>query len=64
MLVLARKEGEKVDIAPNIVVTVLEVRSDEVRLGFEAPDDIKILRRELRLRDEALDNECYSDYKA
>ena len=37
MLVLSRKVGERVVIGDNIVVTVLEVKGRQVRLGFEAP---------------------------
>ena len=37
MLVLTRKTNEQLVIGENIVVTVVEVRPDRVRLGFEAP---------------------------
>ena len=47
MLVLSRKVGERVVIGDNIVVTVLEVKGRQVRLGFEAPPDIQIWRGEI-----------------
>ena len=47
MLVLTRKPGEKVLIGTGINVTVAEVKGNKVRLGFEAPDDVRILRAEL-----------------
>jgi len=47
MLVLSRKLGERVVIGDGIVVTVLEVKGKNVRLGFEAPSDISIWRGEL-----------------
>lgn len=47
MLVLSRKLGERVVIGDGIVVTVLEVKGKNVRLGFEAPADISIWRGEL-----------------
>ena len=47
MLVLSRKQGEKVIIGNGIAVTVLEVQGNRVRLGIEAPDDVRILREEL-----------------
>jgi carbon storage regulator len=47
MLILTRKVGEKVRIGPDIVLTVLEVESYRVRLGIEAPRDVKVLRAEL-----------------
>jgi carbon storage regulator len=50
MLVLTRKRGESVDIAGGLIrVIVVELRNGIVRLGFEAPDDIQINRREVEL---------------
>jgi carbon storage regulator len=48
MLVLTRKSGEKIHIGADIVVTVLEINGNKVRIGFDAPGDIAILRAELR----------------
>jgi carbon storage regulator len=47
MLVLSRKPGEKVVIGKSITLTVVEVEGNRVRLGFDAPDEIRILRAEL-----------------
>jgi carbon storage regulator len=47
MLVLTRKPGEKVLIGDGINVTVAEVKGNQVRLAFVAPDDVRILRAEL-----------------
>ena len=47
MLVLSRKLGEKVVIGGIITVTIVEVHGNRVRLGIEAPEDIRILREEL-----------------
>jgi len=47
MLVLSRKLGEKVVIGNGITVTVVEVKGNRVRLAFDAPDDVRILRGEL-----------------
>lgn len=47
MLVLARKRGESVVIGSEITVTVLEVRGDRVKLGFEAPGEVPIHRLEV-----------------
>jgi len=47
MLVLGRKVGEKILISDNITVTVLEVRGDRVRLGFDAEKSIPIHRAEV-----------------
>ena len=50
MLVLSRKPGEKVVIGNGITLTVVEVRGDRVRLAFDAPDQVRILRAELTCR--------------
>jgi carbon storage regulator len=50
MLVLSRKQGERVLIGPDVVVTLLEARDGRVRLGFEAPAGVPIHREEVRHR--------------
>jgi carbon storage regulator len=47
MLVLSRKPGEKVVIGNGITVTVVSVIGNKVRLAFDAPDQVRILRAEL-----------------
>lgn len=47
MLVLSRKESERIRLGDSIVVTVVRVSGDKVRLGIEAPADILVLREEL-----------------
>ncbi|WP_219834398.1 carbon storage regulator CsrA [Paenibacillus sp. R14(2021)] len=47
MLVLARKKGEAVVIQDNIEITVLEVNGDTIKLGFKAPREVEILRKEI-----------------
>jgi carbon storage regulator len=47
MLVLTRKPGEKVVISNGITVTVVEAQGNRVRLAFDAPDQVRILRGEL-----------------
>jgi len=47
MLVLSRKPGEKVIIGDGITLTVVEVKGNRVRIGIDAPDDVRILRAEL-----------------
>ncbi len=47
MLVLSRKEKERLMIGENIVVTIVGVSGGKVRLGIEAPADVSILREEL-----------------
>lgn len=47
MLVLRRKVGETVMIGNDIQVQVLAIEGDQIKLGFSAPQDIQILRKEL-----------------
>lgn len=57
MLVLARRIGEKVILTidkTRIVLTVVEVRGDKARIGFEAPQTVKIHREEVQ---QDIDNE-------
>ena len=48
MLVLSRKAGEHLQIGPDIYVTILEISKDRIRVGIEAPEDVKIIRTELK----------------
>ena len=47
MLVLSRKVDEQIMIGENIRITVVDIKGDKVRLGFEAPLDVPIHRREI-----------------
>jgi len=53
MLVLTRKTqeavvvGGSVDVDPTLIVTVLEIRSGRVKLGFEVAKDVPVHRQEV-----------------
>ncbi|EFH85002.1 carbon storage regulator [Ktedonobacter racemifer] len=47
MLVLRRKEGEKILLAGTILVEVLEVHEGKVKLGITAPPEVDIVREEI-----------------
>jgi carbon storage regulator len=47
MLVLTRKPQQKVMINDNIEVVYISYHGDSIRLGFKAPEDMKIMRAEL-----------------
>lgn len=47
MLILTRKIGESIIINDNIQITIVDVKSDQVRIGIEAPKNITIYRREI-----------------
>jgi carbon storage regulator len=55
MLVLTRKLGENIRIGDSVKITVLEVRSGQVKLGIEAPPEVKVHREEIyaRIQEEA-----------
>ena len=48
MLVLSRKEGEKLVIDGNITWVVTKIAGNRVTVGIEAPADVKIFRGELK----------------
>jgi carbon storage regulator len=47
MLVLSRKTQERIQIGDNVVVTVLRVKGNMVRIGIEAPKNVRVMRAEL-----------------
>jgi carbon storage regulator len=51
MLVLSRRENERLFIGDNVVITIVRVAGGAVRLGIEAPGDIQVQREEVRCRE-------------
>jgi carbon storage regulator len=47
MLILTRKVGEVIRIGDAVTIRVLEVRGSQVRLGVDAPPDVRIFREEV-----------------
>ena len=47
MLVLSRKQNERILVGDSVVVTVVRVSGDKVRIGIEAPPHVRVLRDEL-----------------
>jgi carbon storage regulator len=47
MLVLSRKPLERIQIGDSIVLTVVRIDGNTVRLGIEAPTDVRVFREEL-----------------
>jgi carbon storage regulator len=47
MLILTRKQDQRLILNDNIVVTVLSVDGDRVKLGISAPPEVTVLREEL-----------------
>jgi len=52
MLVLSRKESQRIRLGDSITLTIVRVSGDKVRLGIDAPPEIRVLRDELVSFDE------------
>lgn len=57
MLILTRKVGESIMIGDSVEVKVLGLRAGQIKLGIEAPKDLKVHREEIyeRIRAEEED---------
>ncbi|HUX13463.1 MAG TPA: carbon storage regulator CsrA [Spirochaetia bacterium] len=47
MLVLARRINERIIIGDGIYVSVVDIKGDQVKLGIEAPPQVKVYRQEI-----------------
>jgi carbon storage regulator len=47
MLVLARRKDQSIMIGDNIEVVVVDISSDQVKLGIMAPRNVSVHRREV-----------------
>ena len=47
MLILTRRVGEAVQVGDNVIVRVLGVKGGQVRIGFEVPKEVAVMRTEL-----------------
>ena len=56
MLVLSRKVGERIWIGDEIAITVVRITGGGVRLGIEAPEELSVVREELKAKLEEAEN--------
>ena len=47
MLVLSRRANQSIVVGNDIVITVLDIRGDQVRIGIRAPRDVTVHREEV-----------------
>ena len=50
MLILTRKPGESLYIGDNVKVTIVEIKGNQIRVGIEAPSELRIYREEIYLQ--------------
>ena len=61
MLVLSRKLNEKIQIGDDITITILGIKGRGVRVGIEAPREVRVLRSELRRQEDEVGTPPVSD---
>lgn len=47
MLILSRKTDQQIKIGENITITIIDIKGDQVKIGVEAPKDVKVFRQEV-----------------
>ena len=47
MLILSRRPGESITIGDDVVITVVSVNGNQIRLGINAPREVRVLRDEI-----------------
>jgi carbon storage regulator len=60
MLILSRKVDEKIMIGDDITVSIIEIKGDQIRLGVDAPRNVKVFRQEV-LADIKAENKAASE---
>ncbi len=47
MLILARKENQSIMIGDDVEITVVSIKGDHIKIGIQAPKNIKVFRKEI-----------------
>jgi carbon storage regulator len=50
MLILSRRTGESIRIGDEVMITVLQTKGGQVKIGIDAPRDVAVHREEIYLR--------------
>jgi carbon storage regulator len=56
MLVLTRKTEQKIQIGDQITITILQVKGQAVKVGIQAPKDVRVLRSEVKAFDDPVES--------
>ena len=57
MLVLSRKKDQSIQIGSDITIRIFQIKGNSVRIGIQAPEEVRILRGELAWFDEPIEVE-------
>jgi len=47
MLILTRRVGEKLMIGDDVIITILSLKGNQIRVGIDAPREVKVHRQEV-----------------
>ena len=62
MLMLSRKPGERIEIGDDIIVVISRVAGNRVKIGIEAPRNVRIIRPEINAADgPATATDCFTE---
>lgn len=66
MLVLSRKQNQKIHVGDDITITILKIRGNSVRIGIEAPKSVPVMRGELERNDDeiTLEATCTVEFRS
>lgn len=64
MLVLSRKESQRIQVGDDVLICVVAIDGDRVRIGIEAPREVRVMRTELLDRREESEGSGERDDRA
>ena len=47
MLIVSRKTDQAIKIGDDITITIIDIHGDQVKIGVDAPRDVKVFRQEV-----------------
>jgi carbon storage regulator len=61
MLVLSRKTKEQIMIGDDVCITLLRIDANKVRIGIEAPKEVRVIRSEIADREAKMSDETIQE---